>query len=251
MLENEIQMLPFFMLFSLGIALFHTIILEAFFRLTAKPSWIIYLIDPLIIAAGYFLFPKHAGIIFIGLFASVFVLAITGFIKKGIQGTLETFKAAKKEKKPLWKIVMTAFGILFLYLAFFYFGIYSFFIIIFIIILSSILPNHHNRFYFYQRNLSTSKIKSVAIGLAEICGKAKAITPIVSPYTSTVCVVYIYTVDKIKETRDDDGKTSKSYRQVKKDINVKNFRLKDDSGSIEIQAEQLEWISFSMSLKEK
>ncbi len=58
MFEIEVQMLPFLMLFNIGIALFHTIILEAFFRLMAKLAWITYLIDPLIVATGYFLFPQ-------------------------------------------------------------------------------------------------------------------------------------------------------------------------------------------------
>jgi hypothetical protein len=245
MFEIEIQMLPFLMLFSAGIALFHTLILEAFFGLRVKPGWILYLIHPLIIVAGYFLFPQQAGIIFIVLFASVFVLAILGFIKKGIQGAIESFNTAREKKKPLWKIILSTFGILFIYVAFFYFGTYSFFIIIFIIILTSVLPNHQNRFYFYQRNLSTSKIKSVAVGLAEICGKAKAITPSVSPYTSTPCVGYIYTIDEIIERRDGEGRTSKSYRQVQKEVNIKDFILTDDSGSIEVQAENLDWISFS------
>ncbi|KMQ67012.1 hypothetical protein ACM39_14520 [Chryseobacterium sp. FH2] len=100
---------------------------------------------------------------------------------------------------------------------------YSFFIIFFIIILGSILPNNKNRLYFYQRNLSTSKIKSVAIGLAEICGKAKAINIAVSPYTATQCIGYIYTVNEITETRDDDGKISKSYREIRREVVQRTF----------------------------
>lgn len=244
MFEITIQMLPFLMLFSLGIALFHTVILSGLFELKIKPTWIMFIIDPLIIALGYYFFPQQSGFIFIGLFLSVFLLAIIAMITQGIGSIVDSFKKAKADKKPLWKIVLGGFGILFAYLGFFYFGIYSIFIIFFFIILSSILPSNKNRFFFYQRNLPTSKIKSVAIGLAEICGKAKAIEPVFSYYTSTQCVGFIYTADEITESRDDDGKTSKSYHEINRKIGFKNFLLQDDSGSIEVVPDKIEWIHF-------
>ncbi|WP_326980920.1 hypothetical protein VUJ46_11415 [Chryseobacterium sp. MYb264] len=249
MFEIDIQLLPFLMLFGLGIALFHTLILTELFKLKLKPGWILFIIDPLIIALGFFLFPKQSGFIFIGLFASVFVLGIIAFIRHGIQGIVDSFREAKKDKKPLWKVVASGLAIVFFFLCFLFLGIYSFFIVIFLVIITSILPSNKNRFYFYQRNLSTSKIKSVAMGLAEICGKAKAITKAVSPHTSTQCVAYIYTIDEITEKTDDDGRTDKSYREIKREINAKNFLLQDESGSIEIQTDKLEWINFSPSFE--
>ncbi|MCW3168590.1 hypothetical protein OMO38_08620 [Chryseobacterium sp. 09-1422] len=245
MFEITIQMLPFLMVFSLGIALFHTVILSGLFELKLRPSWILFLIDPLIVAAGYFFVPQQSGLVFIGLFVSVFVLAIIAMITKGIQGVAENFRKAREAKKPLWKIVLSGFAVVIFYLAFFYFGIYSFFIIFFFIIVSSILPNNKNRFFFYQRNLPTSKIQSVAMGLAEICGKAKAIKTVVSPFSSTTCVGYIYTVDEIRESRDDDGRTSKSYREIERKQELHRFLLRDETGSIEVDPEKLDWISFS------
>lgn len=244
MFEITIQMLPILMLFSLGIALFHTVILTGLLELKIKPTWIMFVIDPLVLAFGYYFFPHQSGFIFIGLFLSVFLLGILAMITKGVESIFDAFKKARQEKKPLWKIILGGFGILFVYLGFFYFGIYSIFIIFFIIILGSILPSNKNRFFFYQRNLPTSKIKSVAIGLAEICGKAKAIEPVFSSYSSTKCVGYIYTVDKITESTDDDGKTSKSYHEIKRQIGFNKFLLEDDSGSIEVVPDKMEWISF-------
>ncbi|MCD1116098.1 hypothetical protein [Chryseobacterium turcicum] len=244
MFEITIQMLPFLVLFSLGIALFHTLILSALLEIKLKPGWIMFLIDPLIITGGYFLFPKYSGLIFIGLFLSVFALAIIAIITKGIRGIIDSFREARAAKKPLWKIVLSGFGILLAYLGFFYFGIYSIFIIAFVIIIGSILPNNKNRFFFYQRNLPTSKIQSVAMGLAEICGKAKALKTVVSPLSYTVCVGYIYTVDEVSESRDDDGRTSKSYREIQRKQELHRFLLKDETGSIEVEPEKLNWISF-------
>lgn len=244
MFEITIQMLPFLIIFSLGIALFHTIILSALFEVKIKPGWILFLIDPVIITAGCFLFPKQSGWIFIGLFVSVFVLAIIAIITKGVHGIIDGFRRARAEKKPLWKIILGGFGIILAYLGFFYFGIYSILIIVFIIIISSILPNDKNRFFFYQRNLPTSKIQSVAMGLAEICGKAKSLKPVVSPLSSKTCVGYIYTVDDVSESRNDDGRTSKSYRQIEKKQEINRFLLQDESGSIEVDPDKLNWISF-------
>lgn len=244
MFEITIEMLPILIIFSLGIAFFHTVILAGLLELKIKPVWIMFIIDPLILVLGYYFFPQQSGFTFIGLFISVFVLAITAMITKGIESIYDSFKKAREEKKPLWKIILGGFGILFVYLGFFYFGIYSIFIILFIIILSSILPSNKNRFFFYQRNLPTSKIKSVATGLAEICGKAKAIEPVFSTYSSTKCVGFIYTVDEIKESTDNDGKTSKSYHEIKRKISFNNFLLQDDSGSIEVVPDKMEWISF-------
>lgn len=245
MFEITIQLLPFLMLFSLGIALFHTFILSGFFNVNLKPTWIMFIVDPAILALAYFFFPKESGIIFIALFLSVFVLGIIGFIKNGIESTIESFKEQRRNKKPVWKIIGGGLLALLAYLAFSYFGIYSFFIVFFLIILSAILPNTKNRFYFYQRVLPTSTIKSVAMGLSEISGKAKAITSVNSPDTNTTCVGYIYTVDKISTSTDDDGRTSTSYHEISRTTEIKNFYIEDETGKIEIVPEKLQWINFS------
>lgn len=244
MFEITIQMLPFLVLFSLGIALFHTLIISALLELKLRPGWIMFVLDPLIIIAGYFLFPQQSGWIFVGLFLSVFAMAIIAVIKKGIQGIIESFQEARRTEKPLWKVVLGGFGIVFIYLAFFYLGAYSVLIIVFLMIIGSILPNDKNRFYFYQRNLPTSKIQSVAMGLAEICGRAKALKTVVSPLSSTVCVGYIYTVDKVSTKTDDDGHTSKSYSEIERKQELHRFLMEDETGSVEVSPEKLNWISF-------
>lgn len=244
MFEISSEILPFLLLFSLGIALFHTLILSGIFNVNLKPGWIMFIVDPAILGVAFLFFQKESGIIFIALFLSVFVMAIIGFIKNGIESTIDSFKEQQKNKIPVWKIIGGGLLALLGYLAFFYLGLYSFFIIFFLIIVSSILPNNTNRFYFYQRILPTSTIQSVAMGLAEISGKAKAIHPVVSPDTDTSCVGYIYTVDEIHTSRDDDGRTSTSYREISRKMELKNFYIEDETGKIEIVPEQLQWINF-------
>lgn len=244
MFEIPAEIFPFLLLFSLGIALFHTFILSGIFNLKLRPGWIMFIIDPVILGAAFLFFRKESGIIFIGLFLSVFVLGIIGMIKNGVQSGIESFREQRKKNKPMWKIVGGGFLILLSYLAFFYFGVYFVFFIFFLIILSSILPNTKNRFYFYQRTLPTSTVKSVAMGLAEISGKAKAIEPVISPDTDTSCVGYIYTVDEIRTTRDDDGRTSTSYHEISRETRIKRFYIEDKTGKIEVVPDRLEWISF-------
>jgi hypothetical protein len=247
MFEISPEILPFLVLFSLGIALFHTLILSGIFNVNLKPSWLMFIIDPAILILAYLFFQKESGIIFIGLFVSVFIMAIIGFIKNGIESTIESFREQRKNKTPVWKIIGGGFLALFAYLAFFYLGIYSFFIIFFLIILSSLLPNNKNRFYFYQRTLPTSTIKSIAMGLAEISGKAKAIDGVISPDTDTPCVGYIYTVDEIRTSRDDDGRTSTSYHEISRKTEIKNFLIEDETGKIEIIPDKLQWLNFSVT----
>ena len=245
MFEIPAEVFPFLLLFSLGIALFHTFILSGIFNVKLRPSWIMFLIDPAILGITFLFFRKETGIVFIGLFLSVFVLGIIGMITHGVQSGIESFREQRRKNKPVWKIVGGAFLILLSYLAFFYFGVYFVLFIFFLIILSSILPNNKNRFYFYQRTLPTSTIKSAAMGLAEISGKAKAIEPVISPDTDTSCVGYIYTVDEIRTTRDDDGRTSTSYHEISRETRIKRFYMEDETGRIEVIPDQLEWISFS------
>lgn len=247
MFEIPLQTLPFILIFGLGIALFHTVILSGLFNLKLKPYWLMFVIDPLIIVLSFFLIPKWNGLIFIILFGSVFVLGILGMLLNGVNSFIKNIKEQRKDKKPWWKILAGSFFVLAMYLGFFYFGIYSFFIIFGFLILSSVLPNNTNRFYYYQRNLPTSKIKSVAVGLSEISGKAVAITKVITPKTKTSCVGYIYTVDEVRTSRDDDGRTSTSYHEIERKVEINPFLLKDETSSIEVHPENLQWIGFQPS----
>lgn len=82
------------------------------------------------------------------------------------------------------------------------------------------------------------------MGLAEISGKARAIEPVITPDTDTSCVGYIYTIDEIRTTRDDDGRTSTSYHEISRETKIKRFYIEDETGKIEVIPDQLEWISF-------
>lgn len=49
-------------------------------------------------------------------------------------------------------------------------------------------------------NIPTSTIRGLAMGLVELCGEAKAKTPLKSPLTKTDCVLYIYEIEEYRRS---------------------------------------------------
>lgn len=110
-----------------------------------------------------------------------------------------------------------------------------FFIFVFIIVMK---PNAAKRFLRLQSSLPTSKIHSVAKGLAEIEGTLVMKTPLSSPVKNEVCIGYYYTIEDID--RDSDGK--ESYRTIHRETQCSIFQIKDDTGMIEVEPEGIELV---------
>ena len=79
------------------------------------------------------------------------------------------------------------------------------------------------------QNTPTSKIRSVAMGFAEVCGKVLPIENgvFVSPFSNQNCVYYRYFIDEYRST----GKSS-AWITVKKDVRQSMFYIKDETGKI-------------------
>ncbi len=110
-----------------------------------------------------------------------------------------------------------------------------FFVFIFIIVMK---PNAAKRFLRLQSSLPTSKIHSVAKGLAEIEGTLVMKNPLFSPVKNEVCIGYYYTIEDID--RDSDGK--ESYRTIHRETKCNIFQIKDDTGIIEVEPEGIELV---------
>ena len=110
-----------------------------------------------------------------------------------------------------------------------------FFVFIFIILIK---PNGAKRFLRLQSSLPTSKIHSVAKGLAEIEGTLVMKTPLFSPVKNEVCIGYYYTIEDID--RDSDGK--ESYRTIHRETQCSIFQIKDETGMIEVEPEGIELV---------
>lgn len=110
-----------------------------------------------------------------------------------------------------------------------------FFVFIFIVLMK---PTASKRFLRLQSSLPTSKIHSVAKGLAEIEGTLVMKNPLFSPVKNEVCIGYYYTIEDID--RDSDGK--ESYRTIHRETKCNIFRVKDDTGIIEVEPEGIELV---------
>ncbi|NIF04424.1 hypothetical protein F3J23_03125 [Chryseobacterium sp. Tr-659] len=111
-------------------------------------------------------------------------------------------------------------------------------VILSVIAIILLLPNSRKRFLRIQASLPTSKIKSVAMGLVEIQGKLIMKEPLISPVAREECIGYYYTIEDI--TKEENGKNS--YTTVHKETKCNVFQMQDDSGTIEIHPEGIEFI---------
>lgn len=89
------------------------------------------------------------------------------------------------------------------------------------------------RFLKFQKNLATSKIRSVAMGLVEVEGKITAGTEIKSELGNKNCYGSFYFEYSISKNK--DGK--KSYTLQKSSHRMHNFTLTDDTGSINVECD--------------
>ena len=158
--QNEVTNagIVFFMLGGFFIAIFHTIILSALFRLDFK-GWLFFVVDPLLILLAGVLNSHLVILVFFLLFISVFVLGFTGMIYAGIIKSREEKREMDKFRrrypiapKPLWKNVAGLIVIVLFLVSFYYLGFASVFLLFIIIpAFSAILPSNKNKFLKYQK----------------------------------------------------------------------------------------------------
>ncbi|MBR0572956.1 MULTISPECIES: hypothetical protein [Pasteurellaceae] len=125
-------------------------------------------------------------------------------------------------------------------------GVPYFTIIFFIILpfLGTIFAKTNKKsFYKLQEILPTSTIRSVAMGLAEISGKAKMIEPVISKITKKKCIGYIYLVEDIR--KDKEGRIS--YFKDFSETVCNPFFVKDKTGQIKVLPNDLEFLDFEES----
>lgn len=99
-------------------------------------------------------------------------------------------------------------------------------------------PSGTKRFLRLQASLPTSKIASLAKGIIEVEGTLIMQTPLRSPVNNEECIGYYYTIEDVD--KDSDGKYS--YTTVHRETQCNTFRMKDATGTIEIQPEGIELV---------
>jgi len=251
-LEVDNGLLFMLMLMSVFVAIFHTVILLGLFQINFKPKWLFFVLNPLSIGLCSLYDKKWAAVLAVFLFLSVFLLGIIGMFiaifKNVYEGSKETDARQRrmgKEPMPVWKkILITLSGLLFFGFVM-SLGIPYFILIIFIILpfLNSILkPDNKKRFYKFQRTLPTSKIRSVAMGLAEISGTVKTIEPLNSRIGTKPCIGFLYTIENV--STDKDGHDS--YSLESSETICKPFYIQDKSGQIRVVTDDIEFIDFEI-----
>jgi len=251
-LSIEWPFLIFMMFMSMGAAIFHTLIVGELFNINIKPKCLFFILNPALIAAAGLFDVKLGALVFIILFLSVFVLGILGMIISSISEGYKKVKRQDKErakmgKKPLpwWMKILGSLLTLFFFGFLLSLGPAYFIIIIFIILpfLTSIFNKSNKKiFYQLQRVLPTSNIRSVAMGLSEISGKAKTIESNVSRIGSKNCIGFYYTIESISTDSDGD----KSYSIEFSETVCNPFFLEDNSGKIKVMPSEIEFIDFDI-----
>lgn len=229
----------FLMLFSMGIAIFHTFIFSGLYNVNVRPKWLFFALNPLLLLVSYFILPALAAAVFGLMFVSVFILGIIGAIRSAIIGDPETkYYRSKRPKKPLWKRLLIGVGVIVFGIIFIRSGPYAFIIIFAIAFFSSIMPSPKNRFRKYQATLPTSKIRSAAMGLVEVEGRISTDNPLLARIEKIECIGYKYVVEDI--STDKDGKDS--YSEIFSETICNPFFLTDDTGTIEVNPDNIEFI---------
>ncbi|HSD06669.1 hypothetical protein [Flavobacterium sp.] len=240
----------FMMLFSLGIALFHTVIFSGLYNLKF-PTWLFFVLCPSLIGLAFLVHPKYALMIFLFLFVSVFLFGIIGMIYSMILKNKEDRIAKEKfdrlhniSKTPLSKKlfgVLMMGGIIWVY---FYLAEREQLKLLLLIIPGLIFlnrfffPSNKSKFLKLQAVLPTSKIDSIAMGMVEVEGDLEEIEPIISPYFNKPCIGYYYTIEE-EGPADDDGK--RSYKTIFTELKTGIFKIKDETGVVTVNGEGLEF----------
>lgn len=176
------------------------------------------------------------------LIASTFILSIFVSIQKRVEKQAEKEKVKGKNLK--WqraKIIYEIFLVAIVVLVYIFFHKYVFialFLCIPAIIFAKYIFIEDTKIGFYQlqQRLATSKVQSVAMGLAELEGQVHEIEMIPSPLNQKQkCIGYLHIIEE--ESKNDEGKIS--YHIIEKTSKCCSFILTDDTGSIEIKADQI------------
>lgn len=238
---GEIIFLAFF---SAGIAFFYSLIIGELYKIKYKPVWLFFALLPsIIIIAGAI--DKPFGLIaFFIIFVATFPLMITGIIYKAIKDEISTSKNRWKKKTPLWRVILNILKFIVFFLVLFFSGPYVVVIFFLYFIYHFITSKKASKTFFkLQAILPTSKIRSMAMGLVELQGKAEMITSIKSRIGKKDCIGYTYKIESV--SRDKDGRDS--YTTLSKETVCNPFLLKDATGSVEVTGENIEFLKLEES----
>ena len=251
---NKVQidavLLVFLMLFSCGIAIFHTVIISGILNINLRPRWIFFIANPIIVGLAFLYKPGFAFLTIVFFFASIFVLMIAGMVYSGIKNAKETNnendKLDEKYKRPKTTTLnkfLGAIGALAFLASFFWLFISGKWALLFVIIPVFLIlkliffPSTYTTFFKLQAVLPTSKANAVAMGVVEVVGDLVALDLLISPHFKEPCIGYLFKIEE--ESTNDDGKSS--YSTIFTECKTNTFKIKDETGSVKVDGEGLEY----------
>lgn len=233
------------MIFSLFIAIFQSFIIVGALALKLHPKWLFFALNPSLIAFSWGIHGSLAFLVFMLLFLSIFIMGAIGMYKanqKTNKDDLIEFRrfydkyqiknSPKTNKSFLFLVIIVV-------LAFSIMGTPLFLLLMILVFLFK--SNQKDKFTKYQAILPTSKVRSVAMGLAELQGRLVMIEPLITPTEEEECIGFRYVVDDIGT--DSDGKESFSNQLDETKFNP--FYLADDTGKIKVNPDHLSLVLYN------
>lgn len=243
-LPNDPGVIIVLMTLSLFIAIFQSFIIVGALELELQPKWLLFALNPSLVALGWSIHGSLAFFIFMLLFLSIFIVGAIGMYQtnqktdKNDLAELKRFydkyqiKNSPKANKSLLFlliIIVLFFSIMATPLFFLFMALFFFF-----------KSNQKDKFTKYQAILPTSKVRSVAMGLAELQGRLIMIEPLMTPIEDKECIGFRYVIDDI--STDSDGKERFSNQLDETKFNP--FYLADETGQIKVNPENLSFVLY-------
>ncbi|MDI9308572.1 MAG: hypothetical protein QM535_00035 [Limnohabitans sp.] len=247
-LNNEVTILGavLLMVASLFLALFQTIVVQGLIEVNLH-KYFFFILNPLLVGLSWLINKGGPLLIMVLIFITTIICFIVGIIRSAYTSSIEKNKdqerfyayyGINKKTIPFWKKALASLLFFSIFPLMGLLGPYMFLVIIGFIVLAFFLPSNKNNFLKYQSILPTSKIHSVATGLAEVKGKLISKERLVSPLRDKPCIGFYYKIQEVK--KDDDGKDS--YTTIFSEQICKNFFIQDETGKIEVNPEKMELI---------
>ncbi|WP_346881900.1 hypothetical protein [uncultured Algibacter sp.] len=234
----------FLAVFSMGIALFYTLLMYAFYNENFKPKWLFFVVNPSLIIITKLIASHTVFFVFGCLFVLTFLLFFVGAIYKGIKTSIKSIKKRSKKEKAssiAYSIIKNILIVLLAIIGMFLMGPYMF---IFIFIYAGFSGfkkfNAKNNFLNIQANTPTSKIASMAMGIVELVGHVEMQEPLITRIGKKPCIGYRYKIER--RHRNSDGKDS--YSIITDEVTCNPFILEDSTGRVQVNPEdiQFEWV---------
>lgn len=232
--------------FSVIVALFHSVILQAMYGWEYKPNWLFTVLEPALVCLLGVIKPGLGMFAFVTFAVLTFVLAIAGFtimpLVMKLKETKVEYRRTGKKFTPFTAGKLTGgyvLGIIAVPVIMLILGtsLPLIFLLLFIILPLFGLknPGGDRRFIRLQAILPTSPIRSVAMGLAEVEGKVVMKESLSAPIGDTECAAYQYEIEKIEH----NSKGQTSYTTLHSENKCNMFSIQDETGALDVTPEKL------------